>query len=1183
MSGVVLGNDNITIGGKILETFKSVGDIGLESDFPTFDNDTFVEPIIHFFPDVLPYVAPINIPGTGFAYVALVNTGATQTSYTMNFQENTECDILVVAGGGAGGLNSGGGGGAGGLVYGTGLILNGTYNIAVGKGGIQTSTNPDNGENSTIDIGGVSIIGAGGGGGVDGVSSGHNGGSGGGGASNSQDNIDRNGGVSTQVTSYTGTHNSVSYTFTGFGNNGGRGRNNESGGWDRAGGGGGGAGAVGNTSGDYTSDTDQAKRISHGGDGGSGRPYNITGTYIFYAGGGGGGIHNNQQAGSPGSGGSDIGGTGGNPYNNGGNAIANTGSGGGAGGGGGNIGGNGSSGIVIIRFRTTRIIPIIMLASDPIPASIISTIDSNYKYAFFANTGGNPTVYNIDFKQPTECDVLIIGGGGGGGMDMGGGGGAGGFIKLNNQYFNGLYTINVGKGGDGAPAAGTNGQPAAHQFTINAKNGGNSQFGNNIAIGGGYGGSSVFTHQLAGQGSSGGSGGGSSGYNATNTISKAGVGTVGQGNRGGFGLQAYHSGGGGGAGSIGGGAPSIDAGAAFGGFGIYSDITGEGYYWAGGGGGAGYTTTGGNGGLGGGGGGAVNTTFGGIGYNNGEPGGGGSTGAQTNRPGGNGGQHTGGGGGGGSHYNSNNKGGDGGSGVVIIRYRYNKKLLSIRIDTDYNYFALYNAGDNQTQYNITFPENTECEILVVAGGGAGGTYIGGGGGGGGVLHIQNAIISSGTYNIKVGNGGANISGTTAGTVAVNNGKDTELFGIIVKGGGFGGTGEWSGYGSKGQDGGNGGSGGAGGSGFTAFGNAGTLTTANIGTVVSGVNIINSIYYGGNGANGIKYVTNGAGSVGGNGGGGAGGNAIPETGMTKGGNGADGTQINIDGNNYYWGGGGGGGMYAGGSGSLAGNGGMGGGGGGNGSQATEGVGNGGTGGITNGQNGDLEGDGTPTAGNGGAGTGGGGGGTGRTTTGPNAISGAGGSGIVIIRYKVIKTNFDAQWTYNSTNPSVYHIGNVGIGTTNPRSALSIVGSVSITGEYLARTKTFKIEHPLNMNKWLYHGCVEAPRFDNMYRGKKRITNGKCEVDIDKECNDTGGMTDGTFDALNADSQLYLQNTNTFDAVKGSIIDGKIIIICENTIDDIDVDWLVIGERQDENIIGNRLTNNMGNLICEHNVD
>jgi len=290
----------------------------------------------------------------------------------------------------------GGGGGAGGSVYGTGLILNGTYNIAVGKGALQ-SANPDNGENSTINIGGVNIIGAGGGEGVDGVNNGHNGGSGGGGASNSQDNIDRNGGVSTQVTSYTGTHNSVSYTFTGFGNNGGRGRNNESGGWDRAGGGGGGAGAVGNTSGDYTSDTNQATRISHGGDGGAGRQYNITGTNIFYAGGGGGGIHNNQQNGSPGSGGSGIGGTGGNPYNNGGNGTANTGSGGGAGGGGGNIGGNGGSGVVIIRYKFN------------VPSVKVGTvINDSYKYLTFLNTGSNETKYSIVLPQEIEIQILLL-------------------------------------------------------------------------------------------------------------------------------------------------------------------------------------------------------------------------------------------------------------------------------------------------------------------------------------------------------------------------------------------------------------------------------------------------------------------------------------------------------------------------------------------------------------------------------------------------------------------------------------------------------------------------------------------------------------------------------------------------------------------------------------------------------
>jgi len=483
---------------------------------------------------IVPFHEPIN---DDYKYIPFVNTGANQTSYTITFSEDTECDILVVGGGGAGGTNAGGGGGAGGLVYGSGLILNGTYNIEVGKGALQTA-NPDNGVNSTINIGGVSIIGAGGGGGVDGVNNGHNGGSGGGGASNSQDNIDRNGGVSIQVTSYTGTHNSVSYTFTGFGNNGGRGRNNESGGWDRAGGGGGGAGAVGNTSGDYISDTNQATRISHGGDGGEGKQYNITGTNTFYAGGGGGGIHNNTNTGSPGSGGSGIGGTGGNPYNNGGNGTANTGSGGGAGGGGGNIGGNG-----------------------------------------------------------------------------------------------------------------------------------------------------------------------------------------------------------------------------------------------------------------------------------------------------------------------------------------------------------------------------------------------------------------------------------------------------------------------------------------------------------------------------------------------------------------------------------------------------------------------------------------------------------------------GSGIVIIRYKIIKIPFDAQWTYNSTNPSVYHLGNVGIGTINPTSALDVLGSVIVNGgistnSYIASTKTFKIEHPLNINKWLYHGCIEAPRFDNIYRGKKMVINGSCEVDIDSECNTTGGMTTGTFMALNNNFSLHLQNKNSFDGVKGEIIDGKIIISCENIADEIEVEWLVIGERHDDGIVRNKLTNGEGMLICEH---
>ena len=322
------------------------------------------------------------------------------------------------------------------------------------------------------------------------------------------------------------------------------------------------------------------------------------------------------------------------------------------------------------------------------------------------------------------------------------------------------------------------------------------------------------------------------------------------------------------------------------------------------------------------------------------------------------------------------------------------------IDNDYKYLAFpYSGTLTQTEYSVTFddPDGTECDILIVGGGGAGGTYIGGGGGAGGVLHITGCEIPTGTYNISVGKGGNSVIGQTASAL-INNGSSSKAFGIEVFGGGYGGAGQWA-TGYK-QYGANGGSGGAGGPTYS-------LGDTNGGSILqpdftsSTITVNNYNYYGGNGASGYDYSTGG---VGANGGGGAGGHAITTSTAANshnGGNGADGKQIDIDGNNYYWGGGGGGGQYAGGKG---GDGGKGGGGGGNGSQVTESVGIGGKLGITNGQDGDPEGDGNPTAGNGGPGTGGGGGGTGRTVGSPNAITGSGGSGIVIIRYKSTKGSF-----------------------------------------------------------------------------------------------------------------------------------------------------------------------------------
>ncbi len=297
-----------------------------------------------------------------------------------------------------------------------------------------------------------------------------------------------------------------------------------------------------------------------------------------------------------------------------------------------------------------------------LPTGGTITINGNSRIHSFTTVGSQTFVSNAKFS----ANILVVGGGGGGGMDMGGGGGGGGYAPGLLQISPGTYNVVVGAGGAGAPAAGTNGQPSYHPFTIPARNGGNSVFATITAYGGGAGGSSYDQYTPGAAGSNGGSGGGASGYSdgrAAGSVT-GGTGIAGQGLRGGNQGMQYYSGGGGGAGMAGADGNNDPSG----GQGAINDILGTWYYWGGGGGGSGYSGCGGYGGNGGGGGGAVCARTGGGGLNPGSPGGGGTTNSQTNTPGGNGGANTGGGGGGGSHYNANNKGGDGGSGIVVVKY-----------------------------------------------------------------------------------------------------------------------------------------------------------------------------------------------------------------------------------------------------------------------------------------------------------------------------------------------------------------------------------------------------------------------------------------------------------------------------------------------------------------------------------
>jgi len=471
---------------------------------------------------------------------------------------------------------------------------------------------------------------------------------------------------------------------------------------------------------------------------------------------------------------------------------------------------------------------------------------------------------------------------------------------------------------------------------------------------------------------------------------------------------------------------------------------------------------------------------------------------------------------------------------------------------------------NYTEYAFNIPVTTVCNILLVGGGGGGGKY-GAGGGGGDVQYFTDVTLVASDYTIRVGNGGKGSTVYSALNQNVTNGTNTELFinsnttPLYIAGGGGGGT-SWDGGDTGGIDplpnfsAVNNNSSGGGGGGSTTH------------VYSEGGNSILSSYSGNGGAGGDQGDNIGSGDICVSSGGGGGGGPVGENGQSgymdgisnynsKSGNGGNGTTSSITGVSVYYGGGGGGGGK-GGAGTL------------NGirreiiANGLGGRGGGGDGNETSYINYAL------------ANTGGGGGG------GSNNGGGGGASGIVIIRYKATfedQRYIIKEWTYNNISNSVYHTGNIGIGTSVPQYAVDIVGTIT------ALSKNFKIDHPMGKKKILYHASVEGPRYDNMYRGKKIIKKGIVKVKIDTDCNDVGGMKYGTFAKLNDNPQLFLQNNHTYDSIKGIIENGVITITCENTIDEFEIDWLVVAERKDEAIVKSSLTNKKGNLICEQNIN
>ena len=164
--------------------------------------------------------------------------------------------------------------------------------------------------------------------------------------------------------------------------------------------------------------------------------------------------------------------------------------------------------------------------------------------------------------------------------------------------------------------------------------------------------------------------------------------------------------------------------------------------------------------------------------------------------------------------------------------------------------------------------------------------------------------------------------------------------------------------------------------------------------------------------------------------------------------------------------------------------------------------------------------------------------------------------------------DQLYIGNSTDPDFIQ-GTIGTGIT-------IDGDVDITGALTKGSGTFKIQHPLEDEKHLYHGFIEGPEYGLRYRGKVVLKNGKAKVDIDAACR----MSKGVFEAIAMNATVYLQNQTGFSKVHPTELHGaEFGIVAQDANSNDEIAWEVCAERCDKFIMESGTTDENGHLLLE----
>jgi len=138
-----------------------------------------------------------------------------------------------------------------------------------------------------------------------------------------------------------------------------------------------------------------------------------------------------------------------------------------------------------------------------------------------------------------------------------------------------------------------------------------------------------------------------------------------------------------------------------------------------------------------------------------------------------------------------------------------------------------------------------------------------------------------------------------------------------------------------------------------------------------------------------------------------------------------------------------------------------------------------------------------------------------------------------------------------------------------------GDHSITGALSKGSGSFRIDHPLAEDRDLVHSFIEGPQADLIYRGTTTLVGGTATVNLDEKY----GLIGGTWEALCRDPQVWVTSDDGWTLCKGSVSGATLTITAQDPTCAETVSWLVVAERQDDNIKGADWTDENGRPILE----